>query len=150
MAELDSHDERVDAVIAAYLEAEAAGRAPPRDELLARHPDLAAELETFFRDHDAVRRVAGPAGARGRYGGDDEILDEVGRGAMGVVYRAGQASLNRVVALKMVLAGQLASAAEVRRFRAEAENAANLDHPNIVPLYEVGEHDGQHYFSMKL
>jgi tRNA A-37 threonylcarbamoyl transferase component Bud32 len=160
IADRDSREDRLNAILAAYLDAAAAGRAPDHAELLARHPDLAVELTAFFAEDAQVRRLAEPATlplsepqpviGTVRYFGDYELLEEIARGGMGVVYKARQVTLNRLVAVKMILDGVLARDLTVKRFHQEAEAAARLDHQNIVPIYEIGEHEGLHYFSMKL
>src|SRR5262245_58207462 len=123
------------------------GERPAYDEYYERFPQWRDELRRSFDLHEVLVRseviaptvTASPAGSPGRR---YEVLEELGRGGMGIVYRARQPGLNRVVALKMILSGEYAGATERARFLTEAETAARLHHPNIVQVFEVGEQDG--------
>ena len=161
-------DERLAELLTDLADRQRAGR-PADPEAVARaHPDLAAELRELWavaQFADLARKPAAPStvafranppddtaptpAALPREFGDFELIEELGRGGMGVVYKARQKSPDRVVALKMVREAHLASDADRARFRAEAEAAARLQHPHIVTVYEVGTQAGQAYFCME-
>jgi WD40 repeat protein/tRNA A-37 threonylcarbamoyl transferase component Bud32 len=171
-------EQRLDEAVTAFLEAQEAGRRARREEWLARYPEVAVELEQFFADQDEVDRLTGPlrSALHGTPPPGDtpppgqpniasppvspsaltappegyELLHLLGRGGMGLVYKARQQSAGRLVALKLIRAERLISESDVQRFRNEAEAAAQLDHPHIVSVYEVGARPGHFYFSMKL
>lgn len=162
-AEAD-RDERLALLLADLTDAVQQGREVDLNAVCGQHADLAHELRQLWGavmvadavGSDSLNLAAEPmqetpSGALElptRLGGY-ELLEELGRGGMGVVYRARQLGLDREVAVKMILRGQLATPSERERFCAEAEAAARLDHPNIVPVYEVGEAEGRPFFSMK-
>ncbi len=171
-AELPTQD--TDDVIAELLEQQLeqarSGREVDIPSVCRQFPELASEIRelwaTVMLAEDLVRtsgqaddrapvvsstQRSQPLGvlAEPRMVDDYELLAELGRGGMGVVYRAHQLSLNRTVAVKMILRGELATTADLARFRAEAEAVARLEHPHIVRVYDVGELDGQPYFSMQ-
>jgi tetratricopeptide (TPR) repeat protein len=171
-------EEKLDAVITEYLEAVERGGSSEPGLWLQRYPEIATELELFFAAETRFDRMVAPlrSAAVGstmpadttapndqfvqsdqplKTIKDYDLLMEIGRGGMGVIYKARQRSLNRLVAVKMIRSAEWATPAERMRFRWEAEAIAALDHPNIVPIYEIGEipsDDGAQlpFFSMKL
>ncbi|MBI1249670.1 protein kinase [bacterium] len=163
----DQRDQQLAQLLDALTERVQRGEPVDLEDVIKQHPHLADDLKEVWGAvmlADAVAlnlSVTQPAADERpipeklsqlklpvRFG-DYELLEEIGRGGMGVVYRARQVSLNRTVAVKMILKAQLASEDELTRFLAEAESAARLSHPGIVPVYEVGQRDGRYYFSMK-
>jgi serine/threonine-protein kinase len=150
----DDREKRLSEALAACLRELESGS--DSSSLAAKYPEFAAEVAEFCANHDRVGRLLKPLRSTSCPAdpplpsfGDYEALEVLGRGGMGIVYKAWQRSLNRLVALKMIRAAVLPSPADVQRFRNEAESAAKLDHPNIVRIYEIGEQEGQPYFSME-
>jgi WD40 repeat protein/tetratricopeptide (TPR) repeat protein/tRNA A-37 threonylcarbamoyl transferase component Bud32 len=165
---------RLELAIAEYLEGVRAGQPADRAVILARHPDLAADLESFFADEDRVMGLAqsvlarpcGGEGISGNVTGPDgadlqlnpgadfgpyELIEEIAKGGMGIVFKARQKKLGRIVALKTIRPTAFKTDSDaMNRFRIEAEAVARLDHPRIVPIYEMGEHDGFPFISLKL
>jgi tetratricopeptide (TPR) repeat protein len=161
--QIPSREDLVDAAIADWLEAAEIGQAPDSREFLARYPDLVEELAAFLADREHFDRRAArvaptaglqppsaPAESAGRRLGDFEIICEIGRGGMGIVYEARQVSLKRPVALKVLNSGSYLDPRAVQRFRREAEAAAMLRHANIVPVFATGEEAGVYYYAMEL
>jgi serine/threonine-protein kinase len=168
---ISAHSDDRDAIVLRLLDEltsrARAGTTPDFESIARRYPDLVDEVRMLWatamvaEDFASVSAVLDsverrepapsrpPAFAPQERVGDYEILEEIGRGGMGVVFRARQISLDRIVALKMILRGELASAADLARFRGEAESAARLHHPNITAVYEIGDHEGQPFFSMQ-
>jgi WD40 repeat protein len=148
-----------------YLERKRRGETPSLREYLERYPALAGDIRDLFPALLIMENLGedsgGSTGSLAGDGiaasispglqklGDYRILRKIGRGGMGVVYEAEQESLGRRVALKVLLAGTLADANQVRRFEREARAAAKLHHTNIVPVFGVGQQDGHHYFVMQ-
>jgi WD40 repeat protein len=169
-------EQELDEVLAAYLEGVETGWAPDRQKLMACYPHLAADLARFFANQDGIDRVAAPLRPPGASGSGSSsrtattasthdpalqrdacwpiipgytIEGELGRGGMGIVYRARQLSCDRIVALKMLLTGPQAGPHERERFRTESLAVARLQHPGIVQLFEVGEVEDRPWFSFE-
>ncbi len=145
-------------VLAEYLERTDRGEVVCREDFLAAHPKHAAALEDYFASSDLIDRLMGdslrslPRNAEDipHSFGEYDLLEEIGRGGMGVVYRARERSTGRLVALKLLLHSAFSSKADVRRFRNEARAAANLNHSGIIPIFYAGNQQGHLFYTMPL
>ncbi len=170
----DALEQQLAEIVAAQLDKMQHGQSLNMDELIAAHPQLAKQIQDVWpallladvAGHCAATEDEPTSSHRG-FGslvlgcdqtpeaipsrmGDYELVEQIGRGGMGVVFKAKQLSLGRMVAIKMIQGERLSSEHERKRFVAEAQATARLDHPGIVPVYEVGEFDGHPFFSMQL
>ena len=169
-------DHQIDEAFAEYLRLIDAGEFVDEAVFLSRYPDIADQLQPLIASTHTIRAMAegqievtpppsaeslrtlvldlpsgkDPVDEPIESFGDFELLEELGRGGMGIVFRARQKSMNRVVALKMIIGGRYSSEESVRRFQREANAAGKLTHRNIVRAYTAGEHDGRHFFAMEL
>ncbi len=172
------HEQSLDDVLTGYFKAIEAGETPDRERLYLQHPELADDLREFFTGEDRLDQFAAPlrpvllAARQEKFDtrlpdltphanddslnhdrpaliGEYDVIEEIAHGGMGIVYLARHRQLHRTVAVKVLLAGPFARPVDRQRFRSETEMVASLDHPNIVPIYDVGEHERQPYFSMK-
>ncbi|NBO91788.1 MAG: serine/threonine protein kinase [Planctomycetia bacterium] len=159
----ETNDETLARLLADLSEKQRRGEATDIESIVAANPNVADELRQLWGMAQVAEELARRRPVRiarkailpkppltGQPFGDFELIQEIGRGGMGVVYKAWQSSLKRVVALKMVLRGVHATEADLARFQVEVQATAHLEHPNIVPVYAAGQHEGQAYFCMRL
>ncbi len=157
----DEHEEQVLGILEEYLKELECGGRPSPEEWIARHPEMEDTLRAYLRELDQLHQAGLPKsfpssenpaarvnGDRGRLG-DYQIIREVGRGGMGVVYEAQQLSLDRRVALKVLPFAATLDSRQLKRFKNEAQAAAQLHHNQIVPVYAVGCDRGVHYYAMQ-
>ncbi len=141
-------EERIGEIIADYLSSlQAGGHASP-EAILAEHPQFEKELLEFFENDAFVRAFFSPDNSPPDFGADYEVIAEIGRGGMGIVYKAHQKSLDKIVAVKTITGGPFATIEDIERIHKEARRAAALRHRNIVTVHQVAEHGGRHFFVM--
>jgi serine/threonine protein kinase len=149
----EPQQEQLTEILDEYLRKMESGDVQDRSELIAAHPDLSEALREYLTKLDELNRLVGgePRSSEiiGKQLGDYRLVRELGRGGMGIVYLAQQGSLDRMVAVKLLPFASLLEPKYIERFKNEARAAAQLEHPNIVPVYSIGQEDGIHFYAMR-